>query len=83
MTPKIRMKIWNISYAGNECQPVLIDERHKQPYPQLIFIMDGKKFFVEFENRSDHRMCTSGKRVNIEVISWNRSVRQKGTAVFK
>jgi len=77
------MKVWTISYADKDCSPILIDEQCKQPYPQLIFLLDGKKFYVEFANRSDHRMCTSGKHVNVEVISWNRSVRQKGIAIFK
>jgi len=77
------MKIWTISYDGKECHPSLVDEQCKQPYPQIIFLLDDTRFVVEFANRSDHRMCTSGKHVTVEVISWNRSVRHKGLAIFK
>jgi len=74
------MKIWTISYADKVCQPELVSCEYKQPYPQLILNLDGKKFFVEFANRSDYWMSASGKHVPVEIISWNRTVRQKGVA---
>jgi len=77
------MKVWIISYAGKDCIPELIDAQVKQPYPQLICKLDGKKFYVEFENRSDHYASLNGSAARVEIVSWNRSVRQKGMAVCK
>ena len=79
----MKNEIWIISYAEKECRQELVECKYKQPYPELTLHLDGKKFYVEFANRSDYWMSASGKHVHVEIVSWNRSVRQKGTAVFK
>jgi len=83
MQDRKTIKVWTISYAGKVCMPELIDAQIKQPYPQLICMLDGKKFYVEFENRIDHYASLNGTEANVEIISWNRTIRQKGKAFCK
>lgn len=71
-------RLWHI-----ECREKLIKG---QPYkedtnkdtPILYFEEEGKKFTVEFENRSDFMASSFGHIADITVISHSRSNRDKG-----
>ena len=79
----LAVREWEVSYGGKSCQPVLVESSVKQNEPKLVFMLDDKKFFVEFQNRSDHMGASYGHAAEVTIISWNRSKRFPGIAVNK
>ena len=77
---KNKIRQWVISYNGKTCCPDIFSAAVKQNYPQIIFIYDNIRFYVEFENRSDYMGARHGAIAEVEVISYNRTKRFKGTA---
>jgi len=79
----INQRRWNVSFEGSNWFPEIIRAAVNQNTPTIYFSLKGKKFSIEFDNRSDLMASRHGHEVFVTMISNDRSKRLTATAINK